>query len=123
MTQVRGIGKRERVTREILRHVDGIVVDKDFDVRAMSTELQDFLRPLTLKQVKAVVLAAAKSDAAFWDKFGGALELMLIEDTGRVADGGDKDGLQALVGEALVAARRDLDTKLSNGLRVLRSAS
>ena len=122
MTQVRGIGKRERVTREILRHVDGIVVDKDFDVRSMSAELQDFLRPLTLKQVKAVVLAAAKSDAAFWDKFGGALELMLIEDAGHTATG-DKDGLEALVGEALVTARRDLDTKLSNGLRVLRSAS
>lgn len=113
--------RRERITREILRHIDGIMADKDLDVAAMSAELRDFLRPLTLNQVKAVVIAAARSDSEFWEKFGAALELVLL----RVANApaGDEHGMGQLVGDALDIARREVDEKLERGLRVLKGGA
>lgn len=114
--------KRQRITREILRHVDSIMADKELDVTAMSGELQEFLRPLTMRQVKAVVLAAAKTDDQFWDKFGVAMELLLVEGV-NIPDAGDKEGLGALVGDALVKARSEIDAKLNRGLRLLRGGA
>ena len=122
MTQTAPTTKRERVTREILRHVDIIMAAKDLDVAAMSDELREFLKPLSLKQIKAVVLAAAKSDAAFWDKFGGAMELMLV-DGAKVPEGGDREGLGNLAGQALQQARDDLNEKLIRGMRFLKGGA
>lgn len=113
------IGKRQRITAEILRHVDAIAGGAEINVAGMSPELRDFLRPLSLRQVKAVVLAAAKSDAVFWEKLGGALELLLTEQAGR-NPGGDEHGLGQLVGQALHKARLELDQRLARGLTLLR---
>jgi hypothetical protein len=114
--------RRERITAEILKHVGEIVAGGELDVSTFSDELREFLRPLSVRQVKSVVLAASKTDKQFWSKFGASLELLLTDAAGPKVSG-DDTGLGSLVGDALHQARNDLDGRIDKGLRVLKGGA
>jgi hypothetical protein len=114
--------RKERITAEILKHVGEIVAGGDLDITAFSRELRDFLRPLSVRQVKAVVLAASRTDDEFWNKFGASLELLLCDEA-EAPKGHDETGMTNLVGSALTEARRTLDERLHRGLRLLKGGA